>query len=103
MDLFLEKQKLENLILAYLDGKTSVEELNEFAWTVIETFSLINKTAQPPEKEWEGMFWYAIWQLQHIADAEHESDGTTQRDLKVSLAYLKNEIPFPSTLRGRRP
>ncbi len=51
----------------------------------------------------EKSFWYAIWEVQHLADPEHIECNSIQEDLKEALAILNNVKPMPTEYIGKRP
>lgn len=103
MDLRTKRDELINLIRLFLDKKKTVKELRDFSWEMIDQFSNINEKNIPPFEEIENVLWFAVWQLQHLADEEHMNDGTLERELKTTLGYLLNQIPMPADAYGLRP
>lgn len=95
-----KKNELIYLILKYLNNEKTLQNLQEFAWETIEFF---NKSELSPCQEFEKEFWYAIWQIQHLSDEEHEKDGVTQKALSDALDYLENKKSIPENFIGRRP
>jgi hypothetical protein len=102
MELENKKNELLNLIEKYLKFQVSVEQLYEYSWQVIDYFEK-NKNILPPALDNERIFWYAIWQLQHLCDKEHEKDGTLKNALMDIVAYLKNQKNLPKYYEGKRP
>jgi hypothetical protein len=103
MNLSNKKKDLMNLVSKYINNECSLDELNNFSWEVIGYFNGANKTKLPPCQDNENEFWYTIWEIQHLADSEHEKDGTTKRVLSEALSYLKKERPLPRNYKGNRP
>ena len=62
-----------------------------------------DKSELPSTYDFEKEFWYAIWEINHLADKEHEKDDTTDRELKKSLDYLTHPKKMPSNLGGTQP
>lgn len=66
-----EKIQLKQVIKKYFQNKSTVHDLYAFAWEKIDYFS--KKINLPSyDENIEGEFWYAIWQIQHLADSQHE-------------------------------
>ncbi len=99
------KKKIEliNLIKAYLNKDLNIDVLNNFAWEMIDYFSTTQKEELPPLEEFEKEFWYAIWQIQHLSDHEHEIDGITKKELKNALDFLLHKKKILPCYSGRRP
>lgn len=97
------RDNLINLISLYLKGESSLDELNTFAWKVINYFSDKAKNDLPPIEDFEREFWYAIWQIQHLADSSHENEGLTKKEFERVLEFLKNEKKLPEQYYGSRP
>lgn len=70
---------------------------------MIEYFSRTKKTELPIEQDFEKEFWYAIWEIQHLADESHEADGVVKRTLVDVLDYLTQKKNIPKNYEGRRP
>ncbi len=103
MKLSDKKTELINLILMCLDNKCTLESLQEFAWEIIDYFNTTKKTALPPYQDFEKEFWYTIWQIQHLADQEHEKEGITIKILIGALEYLQKKKKIPDSFVSRRP
>ena len=103
MEIESSKKELIGLITAYLSSEVAVEQLQEFAWKVIDYFSFAEEKDLSLEVDGEKEFWYAIWLMQHVADEEHEKNGITKRSLKDALDYLKKIQEIPITFKGERP
>lgn len=98
----LEK-KLEGLLMAYVEKEIDWVDLSSFSWEMIDLFST-NKNGLPKyDASCEKVFWYAIWELQHLADSEHHGDGSLERAVCNILIYLKNPQKMPSSCFGNRP
>jgi len=102
MDIVEQKIVLTELISKYLENKTSLETLQKFSWEMIEFFS-DKKNKLPPYHDFEKELWYAIWQIQHLADEEHEKEGMTTKVLSEALDYLKSKKKIPEAFVGTRP
>ncbi len=96
-------RELIELITFYLSKDATTEQLQEFAWQMIDYFTFTEEKALPSEVEGEKEFWYAIWLIQHLADEEHEKNGITERSLKDALDYLKKIKKIPINFKGERP
>jgi len=100
MDLVMKKAELIKLIETYLNQRCSLLALQNFVWEVIDYYK--NNKHIDYEKEDE-VFWYAIWQIQHIADDGHEKHGMATRELTSILSYLTGNKKMPSGCSGIRP
>lgn len=98
-----EKEKLSNLIKSYLEKKSTCEDLNRYAWEKIDYFSSNVNELSPYDEEKEGEYWYAIWQIQHLADSEHEKEGILQAELLNIMEYLEKKKTLPKKFYGKRP
>lgn len=103
MDINKKKKELIQIISLFLSHKKSLQDLQGFAWDVIDWFVEHRNDTLPTVQENEGVFWYVIWQMQHLANKEHENDGTLLRELRNSLDYLLNRLPCPKEKFGTRP
>lgn len=103
MDLLEKKNELIILIFDHCENRTSLEDLQKFAWDIIDYFNKSKKTDLPIYQKFENELWYTIWQIQHLADEEHENDGVTKKTLLEALDYLKGNKEFPKTCSGTRP
>jgi hypothetical protein len=103
MNLVEKKNELIKLISDYLEGSTSLENLQKFSWEMIEYFSKSKKTELPPYQHFEKEFWYAIWQIQHLADEEHEREDIIRKIFLDALDYLKKNKKMPKDFIGMRP
>ena len=103
MNLFEAKSSLMNYMERYLNGEISLESIRDFAWSVIEWFSNDPKARLSVSCDFEKEVWYAIWEIQHLADENHEEEGVTKRTLSEALDYLKNKSKIPENYEGRRP
>lgn len=88
-----KKLELASLIQLFLKNKKSIQDLQSYAWNSIDEFYENN----------EKVFWYAIWQIQHLASEDHLKDGTLKRELEETLKYLLNQEPFPRSFTGEYP
>lgn len=102
MEIEARKQELSVLIEMYLQSKISHEDLYEYSWETINFFS-DHRDALPLYHENEKPFWYAIWQLQHLADEEHQQNGVLRKALFEINMYLKNQKKIAENYEGRRP
>ncbi len=103
MNLVKKREELIELLNGYLKGDVSCEQLQEFAWNIVDKFSSKNPSELPPQQPFEKEFWYSVWQIIHLADEEHERGGLTRRELVKALSYLKNESKLPNNYIGIRP
>ncbi len=103
MNMKTEKEKLKDLIQSYLEKKSTCEDLNRYAWEKIDYFSSNENKIPPYDEENEGEYWYAIWQIQHLADSEHEKDGILQAELSNIMEYFEKKKPLPRNFYGKRP
>lgn len=103
MDLKAKFEELLILVAGFVAGQITCGELQNLAWEVIDYFTDTPSDELPAEEEFEGAFWYTIWQIQHLCDDFHQGDGTTKRELSEALAYLKGEKMMPPEYLGRRP
>lgn len=104
MTIFKKRAELIELISKYLNNEETIDVLYAFAWDVIDCYCQENKKLNLlPYQEFENAFWYTIWQIQHLADSEHEQDGLTKKILLEALTYLQNEKKMPKNLKGERP
>ena len=60
----------------YLNGTVSLKVMRDFSWNMIEYFSKCKKTDLPVPQDFEKELWYAIWEIQHLADEAHEEEIT---------------------------
>ena len=100
------EEKVRELVLVlsgFLNGSVQVDKLQTFVWEVIEYFTSTPKDALPPLADFENVFWYAIWQIQHLATDDHVADGTACRELAEVLEYLQGQKELPKDYFGRRP
>ncbi len=103
MNLVEKKNELIDLLSKYLKNQATLENLQEFSWEIIEYFSKGKKNELPGFQNFEKEFWYTIWQIQHLADEEHEKDGITKKVLLESLDYLEKKKKIPDSFVGIRP
>ncbi|HHK60956.1 MAG TPA: hypothetical protein ENJ73_04420 [Desulfobacterales bacterium] len=103
MNLSKKYQELIVLLTQFLNGTLDADVLQKFVWEIIDYFSSAEKRDLPPVEEFEKVFWYVVWEVQHLATEDHLDDGTAQRELKEALAFLKGERSFPEEYIGRRP
>ena len=103
MNLQKKRGELYNLISSFLDNQSNIKELQSFAWEVIDYFTKNPVKELPPEESFENVFWYAIWQIQHLCTEDHVMDGSAYRELKKILEYLKGTKPLPKDCFGKRP
>lgn len=103
MNIKTEKEKLKNLIKSYLKKNISCEDLNSFVWGKIAYFSSKESELSPYDEESEGEYWYAIWQIQHLADSEHEKDGLLKVELLNIMEYFEKKKTLPKKFYGKRP
>ncbi len=103
MDLYQKRNKLKTLIKSYLNNQRALEDLQRFAWEIIAYFNKTNKNLLPSIYDFEKECWYAIWQIQHLADQEHEKAGITRQALLEALDFLEKREKIPETFNGLRP
>jgi len=97
------KLKLIELLTQYARGEISFEPLQHFSWAMIDYFNKHNEEDLPPISDFEKEFWYAIWEIQYLADEDHEKEGVTQKTLLEALAYLNGTKKIPLNFIGTRP
>lgn len=102
MDFKKKKVELTNIIQLYLKNEKKLQELQDYSWEVIDEFSDKDQTDTAAD-EAQSAFWFAIWQIQHLASEEHKKDGTLERELKLTLEYLQNQRPMPPGTYGLPP
>ncbi len=103
MNLSKRRDELSMLISSFLAGKSSYQELQDFVWDVIDFFSEKPPDQLPPMEDFENVFWYAIWQVQHLCSEDHVDDKNTYRELKETLDYLNQTKSLPKNFFGKRP
>ena len=103
MNLSEKYEELITLLTNFLSGTLAADVLQEFAWEVIDFFSTAKKRDLPPVEELERVFWYVIWEVQHLATEDHLADGSARQVLEEALAFLKEEKSLPEEYIGRRP
>ena len=98
------KKKLEVafLIKQFLNRRKTINELQEYSWKIISEYSLKKQTETMIDPD-GSIFWFAVWQIQHLSDKEHLEDGTLERDLEKTLKYLLNQDPIPPGIYGIPP
>lgn len=103
MNLSEKYQELMTLLTQFLSDALDADVLQEFVWEVIDYFSTTEKRDLPPVEEFEKVFWYVVWQVQHLVTEDHLDDGTARKELEKALAFMKGEQCFPEEYIGRRP
>ena len=103
MNIIEEKQKLSRLLKQYLNNEIDHCVINNYVWDIIEYFTDTPAKELPKVTLDEKSFWYAIWEVQHLADPEHIECNSIQEDLKETLAILNNAKPIPTEYIGKRP
>ncbi|MGE5196270.1 MAG: hypothetical protein ACM3JI_02945 [Anaerolineae bacterium] len=103
MNLVEKKKELIGLIMKFLKKRISLKDIQKFSWEMIEYFNKTKKTELPPYQDFEKELWYTIWQIQHLADEEHEREGVTRKILSDALDYLQKKKKFPENFIGKRP
>jgi hypothetical protein len=96
-------QELTTLLAQFLKGTLSADVLRTFVWEVINFFSSTKKRNLPPVEEFEKVFWYVVWEVQHLATEDHLADGSALSVLEDALTFLKREQNLPEEYIGRRP
>jgi hypothetical protein len=91
------------LLDKFLKGKATSDDLNAFVWEVIDYFSDTPKNELPPELSEERIFWYAVWEIQHLNDDDHMSSESCRSQMKDILSYLQRDKELPSNFSGKRP
>ena len=79
MNLNDRKSELASLIDLFLKNKKSIQALQAYAWHVIDEFSDSEIAKSSKCEIGENVFWYAIWQVQHLASEDHLRDATLKR------------------------
>ena len=54
----------------------------------------------PEPQDFEKELWYAIWEIQHLADEAHEEEEVTRKTLVEALDYLKKIKKFQKIMKG---
>jgi len=103
MNLKSKQQELIDFIQAFLEDKIELNKLNDFAWDVIELFTVTSKDSLPLPEDFEKSFWYAIWQIQHLSVESHMKKDRIKKDLRKILFYLIHYKKLPKNLIGNRP
>lgn len=103
MNLSEKYQELVMLLTQFLSGTLTADVLQKFVWEVIDYFSTTEKKDLPPVEKFEKVFWYVIWEVQHLATEDHLEDGTAQQVLEEALTFLKGDRRLPDEYIGRRP
>lgn len=103
MNLKVKFEELLILLVGFVADQISCSELQRFSLEVIDYFTDTPSKELPAEEPFEKVFWYTIWQIQHLCDDLHQRDGTTKRELSKALAYMKGEKNIPQEYVGRRP
>lgn len=103
MNLNIKKDELVRMLVGFLEGRVSANELCAFSWEVIDFFTRTPLGELPVERPDERPFWYAIWQIQHLSDDLHQRDGVATRELSKALLYLRGSEDMPEQYAGRRP
>lgn len=97
-----KRREVINVIECFFDNQKTIEQLQGYAWSVIDEFSRKNEVDDSMGIDGK-VFWFAIWQIQHLANEEHFKDGTLTRELKKTLEYLLNPISMPPDTYGLPP
>ncbi|MBT5109065.1 MAG: hypothetical protein HOM25_10315 [Rhodospirillaceae bacterium] len=103
MDLNEKKETLIKLLELFLSDRIPADDLSNFSWDIIEYFSKNSNHTLPPTEKFEREFWFTIWQIQHLCDDDHISDGSAAKELSSALSYLKKDKAMPTEFVGRRP
>ncbi|MCF6355739.1 MAG: hypothetical protein L3J26_11670 [Candidatus Polarisedimenticolaceae bacterium] len=103
MNLPEKYQELIMLLTKFLSGALAADVLQKFVWEVIDFFSTTEKRDLPPLEEFEKVFWYVIWEIQHLATEDHLEDGSARQVLEEALTFLKGDRDLPEEYIGRRP
>ncbi len=103
MNIESKTDELVRLLEKFLMGEIIAEKLLSFVWDVIAYFTDTPKDKLPPISTDEGIFWNAIWGIQHLADEEHMGNESCRVEMEDILAYLKHEKELPSQYWGKRP
>lgn len=91
------------LLDKFLKGKITSDTLVTFVWEIIDFFTESSKNELPPELPDEEIFWYAVWEIQHLCDDEHMSSESCRSHMRDILAYLRKDKQLPSNYWGKRP
>lgn len=103
MKLQQKNEELITILTNFLNGVIDAKELQSFVWEIIDYFTDTESDKLPPEEDFENVFWYTIWQIQHLCTEDHIKDGTAQKELVETIAYLKGIKQIPSYCFGHRP
>lgn len=94
-------EELIKLIKKFLTFQVGVHELSQFAWETIAFFSSAEKDNLPSHEKFEPEFWYAIWQIQHLAG--EPDDSLLRSQINKTLDYLERKQTLPKEYAGTRP
>lgn len=97
-----KRKEASKVIEHYLSKKKTMQELYDYSWKEIYEFSSENQHEQLMNED-GSVFWFAIWQIQHLASEEHFKDGSLKRELKQTLKYLLDQTPLPQGVYGLPP
>ena len=90
----IEKQKeLVILLWKFLSWETSAVALSDFAWEVIEYYTAKGKIKELETNQSQNAFWYAIWQIQHLAGEMDEFQ--LRKQTNDMLDYLEGRQVLP--------
>jgi len=95
-------QHLADLVETALESDQAESQLRDHVWDVIELFTNTPREDHPPLGRTEEVFWFVIWQLQHLLDDDF-APGAREAQLRELVSYLRGERPLPHGCRGRRP
>lgn len=79
------KSELLSKLGGYLQGAFSHDDISKFAWERVDS---IPENPDPADAR----YCSAIFTIIHLADTEHWNDGTTQRELKLIVGQLREEL-----------
>lgn len=97
-----KNEELKLVIENYVNDVFGYQELYNYAWDKIADFE---KTTQNliNSSEDAGIYWYAIWQIQHLADLEHKNAGLLDKELFYILDILNGKKRLPKDRYGKPP
>lgn len=96
-----KREELVKLIQQFLNFQVEAQALSQFAWEIISFFSSTEKEKLPSKEKFEPEFWYAIWQIQHLAG--EPSDFLLRSEMNKTLDYLEGKQELPKEYTGTRP
>jgi len=97
-----EKEELKKIIKQYFQGSQTYKDLYAFAWKKIESCEKKESLFNGNPKD-AGEYWYAIWQIQHLADLDHKKEGILDKELAYIIDMLEERKSLPKDRYGTPP